>query len=125
MKILVVDDETMILELTRRILERAGFEVHTAESGADAVRLIESSQDGFAGAIIDYSLGDLSGTQVMASLRQAFPDVPIVISSGHTLHPNDLPLQLQRNVTFLQKPYRASVLVEHVQKVLITDQANR
>lgn len=123
MRILVVDDEKMILDLTRRILERAGFEVETTDSGTEAARMFESPRDDISLAIIDYSLGDKSGIEVIEEVRKTQPDLPVIVSSGHILHPTDLPEQVHRNVTFLQKPYRANTLVEQVQKALESKRA--
>ena len=123
MKILVVDDEKMILDLTRRILERAGFEVETIDSGIEATRLFRSSHENISLAIIDFSLGDKPGTEVIEEVRKIQPELPVIVSSGHILHPSDLPSQVQDNVTFLQKPYRANTLIEQVQLALNSKRA--
>jgi len=122
MKILVVDDEQMILDLTRRILERAGFEVQTTDSGIEAVQMFRAESD-YGVAIVDFTLGDKPGTEVLEDFRKVNPQLPIIVSSGHVLHPSDLPANVQHNVTFLQKPYRANTLVEQVSQALAPNSA--
>jgi DNA-binding NtrC family response regulator len=125
MKILVVDDEKMILDLTSRILARAGFEVVVAESGEQAARMFGEHASEIGLAIVDFTLGDLSGPEVLERLHAARPELPVIISSGHVIHPSDFAAQAQGNIRFLHKPYRANELVDAVRSALETNKADQ
>lgn len=114
MKILVVDDEKMILNLTQRILERADFNVEAVESGEDAEEAFADKPDRFSLAIIDVSLPGISGPETALRLRKLRPNLPVIFSSGHVIHPDDLPDELQDDIRILQKPYRANELIDAV-----------
>ncbi len=75
-RLLVVDDEAMILELLSGSLRFAGFEVVTAASGAEAVRAVASSPPDLV--LLDVMLPDGDGFEVAGRIRSAGPDVPVI-----------------------------------------------
>ena len=75
-RLLVVDDEAMILELLSGSLRFAGFEVVTAASGAEAVRAVASSPPDLV--LLDVMLPDGDGFEVAGRIRSACPDVPVI-----------------------------------------------
>jgi len=118
MKILVVDDEQMIRDLASRILTRAGYEVELAESGREGVDRFNQLGTDVGLVLLDLSLDDLSGEDVLSHLRHTAPDLPCIISSGHSLDNFELPESLKPNTHFLEKPYRASQLSQLVADIL-------
>jgi DNA-binding NtrC family response regulator len=118
MKILVIDDEQMIRDLAARILTRAGYEVELAESGQAGVDRFHQLGADIDLVLLDLSLDDLSGEDVLAHLRRTAPDLPCIISSGHSLANFELPDKLKPSTHFLEKPYRASQLSHLVADIL-------
>ncbi len=118
MKILVVDDEQMIRDLAARILTRAGYEVELAESGRAGVDRFHQIGSDIGLVLLDLSLDDLSGEEVLAQLRSSAPNLPCIISSGHSLANFELPEPLKSNTHFLEKPYRAVQLSQLVEDIL-------
>jgi len=100
---MIVDDEEMTKNLVKGILTKAGFDVLTATSGRSGLALFSQ----------DYSRIDL----VVLDLLEVLPDLPCIISSGEAPAPDELPDELNHNVRFLQKPYRASQLLEMINQV--------
>jgi two-component system cell cycle sensor histidine kinase/response regulator CckA len=123
MKVLVVDDEEMILDMARRVLDRAEFEVETASNGDEALRVFETDPKSFRVAVVDYALDGTTGAEVVRQLRRINSALPVILSSGYILHPSDLPADIQPNVSFLQKPYRANDLVARVTWMLETNRS--
>ncbi len=119
MKILVVDDEEIILNLATRILNRSGYEVITAESGDEALRMITDIDDEISLALIDLTMPGLSGIDTLRQLRDKLPGLPCVISSGQAADQNDIPSDLKAGTLFLQKPYRADQLTDLVNSILV------
>ena len=79
--ILVVDDEPAILDVMRVNLERKNYTVHTAATGREALSL--TNENSYALFIIDYSLPDMNGFQLMAELRRKDADAIIMMITAH------------------------------------------
>lgn len=117
-KILVADDEEMVRELARRVLEEAGFEVLLAADGREAVQLFQQHPRDIAVVLLDMTMPRLSGEEVYLRLRELDPDIPIILTSGYTeqlaigrFSPGGL-------AGFLQKPYRPADLLAKMQRVM-------
>lgn len=78
--ILCVDDDAVVLAMTRRVLEMAGYRVLAAGSGSEALRIAFASR--IHAAVVDYSMPDMNGAQVAAGLRERVPHLPIVFYTG-------------------------------------------
>src|SRR5437762_12898121 len=81
-KILIVDDEAMIRKAVHLALEKEGYEVDEAETGADALRRIELSKPDLI--LLDIMLPDVSGFDVCRDIRKTGHRVPIIIISTKT-----------------------------------------
>lgn len=79
--ILIVDDEKNIRRSLSMILEAEGYDVASAETGADAEALI--SQQSVDLMFLDLLLGDQSGMDVLKNLRQREVEIPVIMISGH------------------------------------------
>ena len=121
MKVLVVDDEEMILSLTTKILERQGYEVTTACSGEEGLRFCSEQPDQIDLMLLDLSMPGLSGVETLRRVRQTCPDLPCIISSGYDADWDHIPEDMKANVHFLQKPYLANELTELVSSILLTE----
>ncbi len=118
MKVLVIDDEGMIRTLAEKILVRAGYDVVLAESGTEGVNLFREQPDKIDLLIVDMTMDGLSGEDTLRACRVIRPGVPAVFSSGHVLEQTDISEDLVLNTHYLQKPYRASDLVEKIEDVM-------
>jgi CheY-like chemotaxis protein len=79
--ILVVDDEQHFLELLIRILGKRGFEVHTAPSGPEALKLLEKKS--FDVALLDIRMGPMDGIQLLDEIKKRQPDIKAVIMTAY------------------------------------------
>jgi two-component system NtrC family response regulator len=80
-KILVVDDEVEVGSFFRRLLERKGFNVSLAHTGAEARKKIEST--GFGAALIDLKLPDAGGLDLLQYLKNHQPNCEAIIMTGY------------------------------------------
>lgn len=120
MKVLVIDDESLILNLCERILEKNDHTALLAENGADGLNLCREHTTAIHAAIIDLSLEDMSGYSVIAKLREIVPDLPCIVSSGQIVESRDIPEELQNNTFILQKPYRPQDLIKILETILVS-----
>jgi len=76
-KILVIEDEARIASFMRRGLEIEGFEVEIAPDGAEGLAAAVRPDVGFV--LLDLNLPELAGEDVLERLREARPDVPVIV----------------------------------------------
>lgn len=103
--VLVVDDEEIVRNLARRVLERARFDVVEAEDGREALDRVETSPRSFDAILLDLTMPRLGGREVLRALRADGVEVPVVLTSGYT-DLDELPELEEARTTFLKKPYR-------------------
>ncbi len=113
--VLLVDDEAMIRELGRAVLERAGYEVLTAEDGEDAVELFTREHGRIGLVVLDATMPRLSGKDAFKKMLALAPAARILFSTGYSA--DDLG-ELDGSVGLLSKPYRPHQLLEVVRGVL-------
>lgn len=78
--VLIVDDDRSILQTFRRILERCGYEVETAESGAEAIR--KASNRHFDAALLDLRLPDMKGTDILVRAKRQLRSTAKIMITG-------------------------------------------
>src|SRR5579864_6905591 len=79
-RVLVVDDETSIRESTSMLLKSAGYDVHTAEHGFDALLQLASVLPDVI--ISDLNMPQMSGFEFLSVVRRRFPEIPVIAVSG-------------------------------------------
>jgi nitrogen-specific signal transduction histidine kinase/CheY-like chemotaxis protein len=80
--ILLVDDEEMMVDVTRQILERLGFDVVAKTSSTDALEAFQEEPDKFDLVITDQVMPNMTGTQLAQELISLRPDISIILCSG-------------------------------------------
>ena len=80
--ILVVDDEPMIRELAKRILERSGYSVLTAGSGKEGIEVYAEHKSDISLVILDLIMPEMGGKQCLEELLKINPLVKALIASG-------------------------------------------
>jgi CheY-like chemotaxis protein len=79
-RILVVDDNDLVLQTVRGMLERAGHQVAVAVDGRDGLRQLRSGS--FDLVVTDILMPELEGFEMMRALRQASSAIPIIVMTG-------------------------------------------
>jgi two-component system cell cycle sensor histidine kinase/response regulator CckA len=119
--ILVVDDECSIRDLTSSILEKHGYNVITADDGAEAVMLHSQNRGRIKIIIMDMMMPIMSGQDCIKNIRKIDRDAKIVAVSGAADRDKFAKISDKDIQIFLSKPYTAEKLLKTVQDVLITD----
>lgn len=112
--VLIVEDSQPLRESLRLILERHGFEVTLASLAADARQAVR--QHHYDVAVIDVSLPDMSGLDLVKELRQSDVDCPVVVCSG--LPQAEGVLAASGAERFLMKPFVVDELVDLIELLL-------
>jgi CheY-like chemotaxis protein len=116
--ILVVEDDAEVLRLARSILERSGYVVLAAGSGADALRLMEERTERVDLLLTDVVMPGMSGRALAGGMQLLCEGIRVLYTSGYT---DDAIVQhgvLDAEASLLEKPYSQQSLLDAVRKVL-------
>jgi signal transduction histidine kinase/CheY-like chemotaxis protein len=116
--VLVIDDEETVRGVARMILERAGFRVVTAATGAEGIARFRESSSDLGIVLLDLKLRTMSSRAVSEELGRIQPGVRIVLSSGYPEEEALSAFEPRLFAGFLAKPYRFDELIECVQRVV-------
>ena len=121
-RVLHMDDEEMILQITKDMLENLGYEVETAADGNETVRkYVEARNSGvpFDIVILDITIpGGMGGKETILRLLEIDPAVKAIVSSGYS---NDPVMAMFGQYGFagvIAKPYRMAELSDAIQRAL-------
>ncbi|MDB6033476.1 MAG: sensor hybrid histidine kinase [Verrucomicrobiales bacterium] len=107
--ILVVDDEAIICEVTRKTLEKHGYEVLTARDGIEGIALFALHRGKIDLVLTDLVMPHMDGASLIKALHRMDPKVNIVVSTGVSQGPDEEAKMRQVEAlginTFLNKPY--------------------
>lgn len=116
--ILVVDDEKMILEVTKELLKSLGYQVYIAQNGKEAIDVFMEKQSQINLVILDMVLPGMSGSKIFDSLREINPDVRVLLASGYSINGEAEQILARGCNGFLPKPFRLRELAQKVREVL-------
>ena len=120
--ILVVDDETSILEITQETLETYGYKVVIAHHGLEAVEIYKKRKTEIDLVITDMMMPEMDGITTIRELRKLNPDVKVIASSGFMENERVAEFMGNGVEAFLHKPYTADKLLETLHKYLHQNQ---
>ncbi len=117
-RVLVVDDEPEVAELMREVLEAAGFDVLTAESGAVALEMLAEAR--FEAVVSDVRMPDLDGPALWRRLQREHPALArrVLFVSGDTLSDAARQSLAETGAPTLDKPFTSADLLGAVKAVL-------
>ncbi|MCP3963908.1 MAG: response regulator [bacterium] len=115
---LVVDDEQMVRSLAKRILEKFGFQVMTAEDGQQAVEIFRHHADEFVAVLLDVTMPNLDGAETFGELRRLRPDIKVILSSGYVEGEAMKGITREDLAGFLHKPYMPMQLIDMLREAL-------
>lgn len=116
--ILVVDDEPTVLSITGKMLRSLGMRTIEAASGREAVDLFSSRRSEIDMVLLDWMMPGMDGIETLDELRSIHPDIPVVMCSGYTDEVISDRIAALSRVTFLQKPFRRTSILEALDLVL-------
>jgi CheY-like chemotaxis protein len=113
LKVLAVDDDSLILMNTAALLEDLGHVVLEATSGAEALELIRDHGD-INLLITDQAMPNMTGTQLVQQVAGLRPDLPIILATGY----GEVPPGFETSVIKLGKPFGQNQLEQAVAQAL-------
>jgi two-component system cell cycle sensor histidine kinase/response regulator CckA len=116
--VLLVDDEAMIMQVGKGILEALGYKVLTAASGKEALDVYQANRDAIAIIILDMVMPELGGGETYDALKSINPDVKVLLSSGYSSAGQATEILKRGCNGFLQKPFNIGALSEKIREIL-------
>ena len=108
-KVLIVDDEQDLADMAAFLLQARGLEVVVAYSAHEALQLLQN--DGAVDAVVsDIMMPGMTGLQLADAIRELYPKVKIVLTSGYTL-PASL-TERERPYLYTPKPYQIETILK-------------
>lgn len=113
--VVIVEDDPVLRPLMTDILQGLRANCVSFETADDALMHLLESRGDCALLIADHGVpGQIQGTELATMVRDKWPTVPVIITSGYVLNPEDLP----EGVVYLQKPWDIDVLIETIGELL-------
>lgn len=115
-RILVIDDERIILELASMILTSKGYQVRTAGNGPDGLALLEVDPPELV--LLDYMMPYMDGMTALREIRRRHPDTSVIMFTGKGSEEIAVELMKAGAADYLLKPFNNQSLVERIEGVL-------
>ncbi|ABQ27800.1 sigma-54-dependent transcriptional regulator [Geotalea uraniireducens] len=115
-RILVVDDEAVIREGMRRILDGGGFTVETFANGYLAIEKLQA--EAFDLLITDLKMPGMGGMEVLKSIKVLQPEMPVIIITGYSSVDTAVEVMKNGAVDYIAKPFTPEEIIEKVENAL-------
>ncbi|MEW6146203.1 MAG: GAF domain-containing protein [Thermodesulfobacteriota bacterium] len=116
--ILVVDDESMITDMARTILEEYDYKVLVAHNGEEATRVFDTHKDEIYAAIVDMMMPVMGGKATIRILKRERPSLKVIATSGYQREHELVDLKDAEVDAFLPKPFNAETLLQTLNDVM-------
>ena len=116
--ILLVDDDPMLRDLARRLLEKLGHRVIVAESGAQALSLLDSQRSQIGVMVTDLTMPEMSGVELIDEVKRRGLAVPIVAMSGFAPNSTVRDDLASRPIPFVAKPFTSGDLTQAIDRAM-------
>jgi len=116
--ILLVDDDEMVLRLTGEMLQRLGYTILRASSGAEALTLFQEHHRRIGLAILDMVMPGMGGVELFHRLNAVDNTLKVLLSTGYHLSDQAAEILDQGNHGFIQKPFTLMAISRKVREIL-------
>jgi PAS domain S-box-containing protein len=116
--ILFVDDEDVIIDVNREIMESLGYKVVAAKSGQEALEVYRKLQGKINLIILDMIMPGMDGEATYDSLKKVNPEIRVILSSGYSKNEQAKAILEKGCQAFIQKPFSISDLSMTIRQVL-------
>ena len=115
-RILIIDDERPILMTLEALLQRHGYQVDTAPTGSQGLKLLKTKCPALV--LLDLQLPDAEGLEMLDRIKTELPEMPVIILTAHDSLHNAIESIKRGAYHFISKPYASEELLSLVEKAL-------
>lgn len=116
--ILLVEDEPLVRELSAKALRRRGYTVFEADTGVQALQILEAQGEAIQLIVTDAVMPLMGGKELIERVSRAYPGIRFILASGYSESGISFKTAIPTEVTFLQKPFASTLLLKTVRDVL-------
>lgn len=116
--ILLVEDEPIIIDMTRKMMEKFGYHVLSTPSPSEAIRIAKENSDHIDLLISDVIMPEMNGQNLAERLVHLIPEIKCLFMSGYTADVISSKGMLNEGVNFIQKPFSSKDLATKLRAIL-------
>jgi len=116
--VLLVDDEDVILEVGRDLLEAMGYRVLIAKDGKEAIEVYEKDRDEIDLVVLDMVMPNMGGGEAYDRMKEINPHIKVLLSSGYSIDSEATDILERGCDGFIQKPFNMKGLSEAMREIL-------
>lgn len=116
--VLLVDDEEMVIETTREMLEELGYRTRMASSGETGLEIYHQEQNDIDIVLLDMIMPGMGGSETFNQLLKIDPNVKVLLSSGYSLDGSASDIMRRGCKGFIQKPFNIEELSRKIREIL-------
>ncbi len=120
--ILMAEDDEMLREMAKKMLEKAGYRIITAVSGEDAMDFVKDFNDPIDLLITDIVMPGMNGRDLAGQMQEKIPGLKVLYMSGYTANVIAHHGILDKDLNFIQKPFSHDEIASKIREILDTDQ---
>jgi len=120
LRVLLVDDEELLLSFLKTALERGGLRVAAATSGKEALELLKQGE--FAGVVSDLRMdGGIGGEEIYDWVCEHRPELAsrFLFITGNVSDPHAIAVRERTHALFIEKPFRIALLLELIHRLIL------
>ncbi len=119
LRVLVVDDESMVRDMLTQMLHVLGYKVVACKDGAEAIEVYGKSPQDYDMAILDMEMPKMGGKSTFLALKAINPEVAVIVSSGFSVEGEAQSILDAGAKGFIQKPFDMNELKTALQKAVV------
>lgn len=116
--ILIVDDEEIVRNLVKTILDEQGYKTLTAANGEEALVIYKNNVPTINLVLLDLTMPKMNGTTTFTELKKIDKEVKVLLSSGYTIDGEAKMLINKGAIAFIQKPYSVKEILKKIREIL-------
>lgn len=122
-KILVIDDEKIVLNSCTRILSDEQYEIHTVQTGAEGLQKLKDEK--FDIVLTDLKMPEISGIEILKRIKEFYPGTIVIMMTGYSTVQTAVEAMRLGAYDYVPKPFTPEELVQAVDKAIGAIQDNR
>ncbi len=117
-RILVVEDNALVRELTVKLLTREGFQVLEAQNGPAALSLLDELTGDLPLLLTDVIMPELNGKELSLEIKRRYPQIKVLFMSGYSSTDMEHESILEKDDHSIQKPFTRKDLIDELNKLI-------
>jgi PAS domain S-box-containing protein len=116
--VLFVDDEQMVLDVSKDILKSIGYKVLTASGGEEALKIYDQNKNQISLVILDMIMPGMDGGKTYSHLKRLNPQIKVLLSSGYSINEEVTAIMEKGCNGFIQKPFNVKEIAIKIREIL-------